>query len=226
MSPGATVASVVSACLDVARDGTRAAIVAVTERAAALTDSIAAVPELRAAIRPYDNVGETYREPSLDARRPSRTHAIEELPIALGMLVVAAGDFRAAVLGGVNYGRDSDSIATMAGAISGAMHGRAAIPEEWASAVAEGSRIDLDATGRTMAAVAREVFDHDQQRQRDRAAAFGALGDSPGQPLTDQLNGQRLRQPSSRQSCFTPDGSLDAQIEPTGEMVVPSQAYS
>ncbi|HEY1621056.1 MAG TPA: ADP-ribosylglycohydrolase family protein [Streptosporangiaceae bacterium] len=180
MSPGATAASVVRACLDLARDGTRDAIAAVTRRAAGLTDCLAAAPELRAAVEPYDNVGEHYREPGLNARRPSRTHSIEELPVALGMLVIAGGDFRTAVLGGVNYGRDSDSIATMAGAISGAMHGREVIPADWAQAVAEGSRIDdLAATGRTMAAVAREVFERDRRRQQDRAAAFGALSTSP-----------------------------------------------
>jgi ADP-ribosylglycohydrolase len=180
MAPGATAASVVRACLDLARDGTRDAIAAVTERAAGLTDCLAAGPRLRAAVEPFDNVGEHYREPGLNARRPSRTHSIEELPVALGMLLIAGGDFRTAVLGGVNYGRDSDSIATMAGAISGAIHGSESIPPEWAQAVTEGSRIDdLTATGRTMAAVAREVFELDQRRQRDRAEAFGTLSRAP-----------------------------------------------
>jgi ADP-ribosylglycohydrolase len=58
-----------------------------------------------------DTVGEDYRDQGLGARRPSRLHAIEELPVALGMLVVSGSDFRQAVLGGVNYGRDADSIA-------------------------------------------------------------------------------------------------------------------
>jgi len=177
MAPGATVASVVSTCLDVARDGTRDAIAAVTERAAGQTDGLAAAAGLRAAMEPFDTVGDHYREPGPGARRPSRLHAIEELPVALGMLIIAAGDFRAAVLGGVNYGRDSDSIATMAGAISGALHGPAVIPPDWAAAVAEGSRLDLAAAGRTMAGVAREVFQRDQGRQQARAGAFSTLSE-------------------------------------------------
>jgi ADP-ribosylglycohydrolase len=175
MTPGATVASVVQACLDLAHDGTRAAITAVCDAAAGLSDPLAAAAPLRAAMSPFDTVGEDYREQGLGARRPSRLHAIEELPVALAMLVVSGGDYRQAVLGAVNYGRDSDSIATMAGAISGALHGRAAIPPEWAAGVAEGSRLDLEAGGRTMAAVAREVFDRDQERFAARATAFGAL---------------------------------------------------
>jgi hypothetical protein len=125
----------------------------------------------------FETVGDHYREPGPGARRPSRLHAIEELPVALGMLIIAAGDFRAAVLGGVNYGRDSDSIATMAGAISGALHGPAVIPPDWAAAVAEGSRLDLAAAGRTMAGVAREVFQRDQGRQQARAGAFSTLSE-------------------------------------------------
>lgn len=175
MAPGASVSSVVDACLDVSKDGTRDAIQAVCDRAAAQADCLAAAAGLREAVRPFDSVGENYRDPGLGARRPSRLHSIEELPIALGMLVIAGGDFRTAVLGGVNYGRDSDSIATMAGAIAGAMYGMAAIPSAWTAAVADGSRIDLAAPGRTMAAVAREVFEKDQRLRQAHAEAFGQL---------------------------------------------------
>jgi ADP-ribosylglycohydrolase len=179
MTPGASVSSVLAACLELARDGTRQAIQAVCAGAAGHTGTVAAIPALREAIRPYDSVGPEYREPGLAARRPSRMHSIEELPVALGMLLVAQGDYAAAVLGGVNYGRDSDSIATMAGAIAGALHGPAAIPAAWATAVAEGSRIDLAAGGATMAAVAREVFDSDQRRLEARARAMTRLRQPP-----------------------------------------------
>lgn len=179
MTPGATVSSVVDACLRLAKDGTRAAIEAVCDRAAAHSDCLAAAAELRDAVLPYDSVGPNYRDASLGARRPSRLHSIEELPIALGMLLVAGGEFGTAVLGGVNYGRDSDSIATMAGAISGALHGADAMPSSWASAVSDGSRIDLAAPGRTMAAVAREVFDKDQQRRQAQTQDFAQLRQAP-----------------------------------------------
>ena len=41
--------------------------------------------------------------------------------------------------------------------------------------VADGSRIDLHAPGKTMAAVAREVFERDLARERHQSAAFAAL---------------------------------------------------
>lgn len=124
--PGASTESVVATCLRLAKDGTRAAIEAVCTAAQSCTHWQDAIPKLRAAIRPYDTVGETFVSPDRDARRPSRVHSIEELPVALGFLVVARGEFTATVLGGVNYGRDSDSIAAMGGAFAGALGGLAA----------------------------------------------------------------------------------------------------
>ncbi|KOU31792.1 crystallin [Streptomyces sp. WM6373] len=173
--PGATAASVVDTALSLAKDGTRAAIAAVREAARAHRDFESALAPLRAAVAPYDSVGPDYRNPSLDARRPSRLHAIEELPIALGMLLVADGRYEGAVLGAVNYGRDCDSIATMAGAIAGALGGEAAVPAAWAKQVAEASRLDLHAPAVAMAAVTREIFAHDRARRRAHESAFATI---------------------------------------------------
>lgn len=173
--PGATAASVVDAALSLAKDGTRAAIAAVCEVAARHRDFESALAPLRAAVAPYDSVGPDYRTPSLGARRPSRLHSIEELPVALGMLLVADGCYETSVLGAVNYGRDCDSIATMAGAIAGALSGGAAVPPAWADRVAEASRLDLRAPAVSLAAVTREVFARDRSRRRAHEAAFAAL---------------------------------------------------
>jgi ADP-ribosylglycohydrolase len=173
-APGATPDSVVAACLSLAKDGTRAAIETVCDAASRYSDFESALRPLREAVAPYDTVGPDYRAPSLGARRPSRLHAIEELPVALGMVVVARGDYRHAVLGSVNYGRDCDSIATMAGAITGALGSQ--VPSDWAKAVAEASRLDLHAPARTLTEVAREIFARDVRRRRSHEAAFAALG--------------------------------------------------
>ena len=173
-TPGATPDSVVSACLALAKDGTRAAIERVCEEAVRHTDFESALRPLREAVTPYDTVGPDYRAPSLGARRPSRLHAIEELPVALGMVLVARGDYRHAVLGAVNYGRDCDSIATMAGALAGALG--SPVPEDWAKTVAEASRLDLWEPATTLTAVTREIFDRDVARRRAHEQAFASLG--------------------------------------------------
>ncbi|WP_217140480.1 ADP-ribosylglycohydrolase family protein [Streptomyces sp. AC627_RSS907] len=173
-APGATPDSVVGACLSLAKDGTRSAIEAVCDVASRYSDYESALAPLRAAVAPYDTVGPDYRSPCLGARRPSRLHAIEELPVALGMLLVAGGDYRHAVLGAVNYGRDCDSIATMAGALAGALG--SPVPEDWAKTVAEASRLDLWQPAATLTEVAREVFARDVRRRRAHERAFTAIG--------------------------------------------------
>jgi hypothetical protein len=132
-------------------------------------------------VTPYDTVGPDYRSPSLAARRPSRLHAIEELPVALGMLVVSGGDYRHAVLGSVNYGRDCDSIATMSGALAGAL-GRE-VPHDWAKTVAEASRLDLHAPAATLTGVTREIFARDVSRRRAHESAYAELTGTP--PCSD-----------------------------------------
>uniref|UniRef100_A0AAU2JN47 ADP-ribosylglycohydrolase family protein n=1 Tax=Streptomyces sp. NBC_00049 TaxID=2903617 RepID=A0AAU2JN47_9ACTN len=173
--PGATASSVVDSALALAKDGTRTAIEAVCEVASRHRDFESALAPLRAAVAPYDSVGPDYRAPSLGARRPSRLHSIEELPIALGMLLVADGAYQPSVLGAVNYGRDCDSIATMAGAIAGALGGEEVVPAGWAKQVAEASRLDLHAPAAALAAVAREIFALDRSRRRAHESAFASL---------------------------------------------------
>ena len=175
MRPGASVSSVVDTALRLAKDGTRNAIDAVVTAASGLGDWRDSLATLRESVVPFDTVGTDYRKPAMDARIPSRTKSIEELPIALGMLVIAGGDFSEAVLGAVNYGRDSDSIATMAAAISGALGGVDSVPQHWRESVATASRIDLDAPGATMAEVTREIWARDSERQSRRAAAMSSL---------------------------------------------------
>lgn len=175
MAPDATVDSVLTAAVDLAHDGTKAAIETVLAAAVPGQDWRESIPVLRDAIRPFDSVGEVYRQPAQDSRRPSRLRAIEELPVALGFVKVTDGDVRGSILGATNYGRDSDSIATMGGAIAGALGGEASVPIEWAEAVSTGSRLDLRAGGLAMAAVAEEIFTGDDKAFRVRASRMGAL---------------------------------------------------
>lgn len=175
VAPGATVDSVVKAALRLSHDGTHAAIEAVVEavsgRAVPATDQerreLGRI--IREAVAPFDSVGPEYRNMSMDARRPSRTKSIEELPVAVGMILGYAGDFREAVLGAVNYGRDADSIAVMAGAVCGGLGGSAAVPAEWIDDIEKASRFDLRGTGELMGRAARAIAED------DRAAATAKL---------------------------------------------------
>lgn len=177
MSPNACVDDVIDACVDVAKDGTRLAIEAVCDAARTVDTWQEAVTSgvLRDAMRPYDLVSDDYRERGLAAHRPSRLHSIEELPIALAMLIVADGDVLETILGGVNYGRDADSIAGMGGAIAGALQGRGGVPAELVSAVGTASRIDLEEPGQRLAATTRTIRADDHAQHLAHTAAFDQL---------------------------------------------------
>lgn len=63
--------------------------------------------------------------------------APEATALALGVFAVAEGDYAESVLGGVNIGRDADTIAAMAGAMAGALRGASAIPAGWTERITE-----------------------------------------------------------------------------------------
>ncbi|HET6698824.1 MAG TPA: ADP-ribosylglycohydrolase family protein [Nocardioidaceae bacterium] len=180
MTPEATVSDVISTVLRLAKDGTRAAIEAVCAAAESVGDWRQGIETgaLRAAVRPFDTVADTYRDQGLGARRPSRLHSIEELPLALAFLKIADGDWCATVFGGVNYGRDADSIATMGGALAGALGGRGVIPDDLVARVARASRIDLEHAPHRLADVATEVRAADAERRRLVEGRFERLLES------------------------------------------------
>ncbi len=55
----------------------------------------------------------------------------EAVALAFGIISASNGDFINSVLGGVNIGRDTDTIAAIAGSIIGAKNGFSALPEKW-----------------------------------------------------------------------------------------------
>lgn len=177
LAPGAEVDHVVAAALRLARDGTHDAIAAACDAAVEFDDWREAVDcgALRDAVRPYDLVADTYRDRGLAAHRPSRLHSIEELPIAIALLKIAAGDVRETILGGVNYGRDADSIASMGGALAGALGGRATVPDAWVRDVAAASRLDLEQPGRDLAALTVRIRERDRRRREQADTRFAQL---------------------------------------------------
>ncbi len=71
--------------------------------------------------------------------------APEAVGLAFGIIIAARGQFEDAVLGAVNVGRDTDTIAAIAGAICGAMSGASTIPERWKARVSTSRGICINA---------------------------------------------------------------------------------
>ena len=180
-NPESTVDSIVAAALAYAREGTRAAIEAVTSRARDFRDWREAIGPLREAMRPFDGAAEDFHGhgDGNNHRTPSREHSIEELPIALGILVVAGGDFEQTIFGSANYGRDCDSIAGMAGAIAGALHGARAIRPGWMARINVANRVDLGGLANALADLAHRLQQQEVLATRERDWAFARLGEQP-----------------------------------------------
>jgi hypothetical protein len=74
-------------------------------------------------------------------------NVFEAFPAALAMLYKAKGEFRQSVVGSVNFGRDCDTIAGIAGEIAGALNGISSIPADWVELVRrENPEPDLEQT--------------------------------------------------------------------------------
>lgn len=56
---------------------------------------------------------------------------LEVVPVAVAILAVCDGGVNESITEGVNYGRDSDAVGTIAGSIAGALHGAETISDEW-----------------------------------------------------------------------------------------------
>ena len=175
--PEASVDSIVDTALALAKEGTRSAIEAVVECARQQDDWKTAIGPLRDAIRPHDGCPEDRSDRSQvsDNWNPSRTHSIEEVPIALGFLVVTGGDFEQSIFGGANYGRDCDSIAGMAGSISGALHGAGAIRGEWMEQINKANQVDLSEWASDFTSLVISLHQKQMDEAKMKADAFASL---------------------------------------------------
>ncbi len=176
-SPNATVDSIIAAALSLAKEGTQQAIAAVVSAAREYSDWKAAIAPLREAIKPYDGAAEMpkMRGQGGNHWQPSREHSIEELPIALGFLVVVDGDYEGSIFGGANYGRDNDSIAGMAGSIAGALHGARAIRSNWIKQIDQANRIDLKPLVLDLTALTHRLQQSQHEAAQARNQAFTEL---------------------------------------------------
>lgn len=92
-----------------------------------------------------DEFVETFYEELLDWRWPAvewgveRYHegkvysanALETVPVTMAILLLCDGDVNESIVGGANFGRDSDAVATLAGSIAGALRGAGDVRRDW-----------------------------------------------------------------------------------------------
>ncbi|MDF2961017.1 MAG: hypothetical protein K0S39_2752 [Paenibacillus sp.] len=151
--PGVTVQDIINTALHYAKDGTKRAIQDICDKALELRsvkkDRDYVVRAFHEVIARYSPMGDDVNR-SIDKvgiisnhYTPSRLLSIEELPLALGFIVLHEGDLLEAVKDGVSSGRDTDSIGVMIGAILGGMHGVAAIPGDEITVLEEANKQNM-----------------------------------------------------------------------------------
>jgi ADP-ribosylglycohydrolase len=99
----------------------------------AMRDALAATLTLARGCRDYFEFRKRFHEQLAPAMH--FTDSRETVPVALALVLLAKGDAEQAVIYGANFGRDADTIASMAGAVAGALRGATAFPAKWMEAL-------------------------------------------------------------------------------------------
>jgi ADP-ribosylglycohydrolase len=68
----------------------------------------------------------------------------ETLATAMGIFYAAKGDLQSSIIAAVNNGGDTDTIASIVGALAGALNGIQAVPKEWANTVEAFNQLDFE----------------------------------------------------------------------------------
>lgn len=82
-----------------------------------------------------DSIFDAWEALHVDLHTPVHSTCAEALPQAYAIFRLTEGDFRQGVLWSGNFGRDADTICAVVGALSGAIHGKQVIPDDWVEKV-------------------------------------------------------------------------------------------
>lgn len=184
--PDMRVIDIILTALQFAKDGTRAAIQAIYLAAIELQpykdDKDLVIQRFHEVVREFSPMGDDVHRkiekigvPS-NHYTPSRLFSIEELPIALGYIVLHDGDFHAAITDGINSGRDTDSIGVMIGAILGAMYGERMFDEQDVQLLEEANRLELIRNADQFAKVASQIIKDDLNKHKKIEESLSLIG--------------------------------------------------
>jgi ADP-ribosylglycohydrolase len=133
-------------------------------------DTLLETAQLASAVDSYAEFRTQYQE---RFERPIFCDSLETVPAAFGLAVLAKGDVRAAVEYGANFGRDADTIASMAGALCGALSDD--IPTTWTETLGADAVLSAEQVADALLATARVRLATETERAR---VAAGILGGS------------------------------------------------
>lgn len=83
-------------------------------------------------------------------------HVSEAIPSAFGLFAANEGDALGSIVGAVNVGYDTDTIATMSGALSGALNGAGAFPPHFLPTLQEANHLEIERLAKDLTAIAQD----------------------------------------------------------------------
>ena len=127
LTPSATVNSVVDAALAGAKLGEE-----LGKKSARQIAQRYPLPNLEYALELAEKAQDAFEAGALIRRViGSHFHVSETLAMVMGIFYAAKGDPETAIIAAINNGGDTDTIASIVGALSGALNGIQAVPAEW-----------------------------------------------------------------------------------------------
>jgi len=107
------------------------------------------------------------------------SQANEVVPKGLAVFAITKGDPREAILTAVNFGRDTDCLAAIAGGLAGTLSGIQALPAEWVEQVNQSTKQDQYTNNqRTIEETADGLLAAFQNRQRRLGDYLRMMGDA------------------------------------------------
>ena len=82
-------------------------------------------------------------------------HVAEAIPSAFGLFAAYDGDALGSIIGAVNVGYDTDTIATMSGALSGALRGAKAFPEHFLPTLEKANQLEIEKLAQDLTRIAQ-----------------------------------------------------------------------
>ena len=93
-------------------------------------------------------------------------HVSEAIPSAFGLFAANEGDALGSIVGAVNVGYDTDTIATMSGALSGALNGAGAFPAHFLPTLQKANHLEIERLAKDLTAIAQ-----DRLREQEKGGA-------------------------------------------------------
>lgn len=108
----------------------------------------------------HDAIIDAYEALHEDLWTPVHSMAAEAVPQSYAIFRMTQGEFKTGMFWAGNFGRDADTISALVGALSGAVHGEAVIPSDWAEKVDQPAGVCLHfAAEKSMRSLASQLID-------------------------------------------------------------------